>query len=40
MINIDPATGKVLKEPLRTLGTYRVVENVVYFGTCKVSQHC
>lgn len=33
MINTDPTTGKVMKEPLKTLSKYRAVDNLVYFGT-------
>lgn len=33
MVNNNPDTGIVLKEPLKTLSTYRNVDNAVYFGT-------
>lgn len=33
MVNNDPLTGKVKKEPLKTLSTYRSVNNSVLFGT-------
>ncbi|HEY6142167.1 MAG TPA: MOSC N-terminal beta barrel domain-containing protein [Flavobacterium sp.] len=33
MVNTNPKTGIVLKEPLKTLSTYRNVDNLVYFGT-------
>jgi uncharacterized protein YcbX len=33
MVNTNPITGIVLKEPLKTLSTYRKVENSVLFGT-------
>jgi uncharacterized protein len=33
MINNDPENGKVYKEPLNTLSTYRKVEHSVLFGT-------
>jgi len=33
MINNNPVTGIILKEPLKTLSTYRKVDNSVLFGT-------
>lgn len=33
MINNNPKTGVVLKEPLKTLSTYRTSNNNVFFGT-------
>lgn len=33
MINNNPKTGVVLKEPLKTLSTYRTSHNNVFFGT-------
>jgi uncharacterized protein YcbX len=33
MINNNPLTGIMLKEPLKTLSTYRKVDNSVLFGT-------
>ncbi|OXA96314.1 MOSC domain-containing protein [Flavobacterium hercynium] len=33
MVNNDPENGKLKKEPLKTLSTYRVVNNSVLFGT-------
>ncbi len=33
MVNNNPETGIVLKEPLKTLSTYRTSNNNVYFGT-------
>lgn len=33
MINNNPETAKVSKEPLKTLSTYRTSNNLVYFGT-------
>ena len=33
MINNNPMTGIMLKEPLKTLSTYRKVDNSVLFGT-------
>ena len=33
MVNNNPATAKVAKEPLKTLSTYRTSNNNVYFGT-------
>ncbi|TDD96616.1 MOSC domain-containing protein [Flavobacterium cellulosilyticum] len=33
MVNNNPETGVVMKEPLKTLSTYRVVDNTVFFGT-------
>lgn len=33
MVNNDPKTGIVLKEPLKTLSTYRTSNNNVFFGT-------
>ncbi len=33
MINNNPKTGNMLKEPLKTLSTYRKVDNSVLFGT-------
>lgn len=33
MVNTNPKTGIVQKEPLKTLSTYRNVDNLVYFGT-------
>lgn len=33
MVNNDPTTGNVMKEPLKTLSTYRKVDNAVFFGT-------
>lgn len=33
MINTNPMNGEVKKEPLKTLSTYRNVDNLVYFGT-------
>jgi len=32
IITVDPATGKIGKEPLRTLATFRKTNNEVYFG--------
>ncbi|MRX37902.1 MOSC domain-containing protein [Flavobacterium sp. LC2016-23] len=37
MVNNDPQNGNLKKEPLRTLSTYRKVENSVFFGTNIVS---
>jgi uncharacterized protein YcbX len=37
MINNDPQKGIIKKEPLKTLSTYRKVENSVLFGTNIVS---
>ncbi|HEY6142894.1 MAG TPA: MOSC domain-containing protein, partial [Flavobacterium sp.] len=33
MVNTNPKTGIVLKEPLKTLSTYRNIDNLVFFGT-------
>lgn len=33
MVNNNPTTGKVMKEPLKTLSRYRNVDNNVLFGT-------
>jgi hypothetical protein len=33
MVNTNPKTGIVHKEPLKTLSTYRNVDNLVFFGT-------
>lgn len=33
MVNNNPMTGVMLKEPLKTLSTYRKVDNSVLFGT-------
>jgi uncharacterized protein YcbX len=33
MVNNDPKNGSVKKEPLKTLSTYRVKDNLVLFGT-------
>ena len=33
MVNTDPKNGSVQKEPLKTLSSYRFVDNLVYFGT-------
>jgi len=33
IVNNDPMTGIILKEPLKTLSTYRKVDNSVLFGT-------
>ena len=33
MVNTNPKTAIVSKEPLKTLSTYRNVDNLVYFGT-------
>jgi uncharacterized protein YcbX len=33
MVNTDPTNGSVQKEPLKTLSSYRNVDNLVYFGT-------
>ncbi|WP_281337094.1 MOSC domain-containing protein [Flavobacterium eburneipallidum] len=33
MVNNNPKTGMLLKEPLKTLSTYRTSNNNVYFGT-------
>lgn len=33
MVNNNPSTGIMLKEPLKTLSTYRKVDNSVLFGT-------
>ncbi len=33
MVNTNPKTGIVLKEPLKTLNHYRKFENTVRFGT-------
>lgn len=33
MVNTNPKTGIVHKEPLKTLSRYRNVDNLVYFGT-------
>lgn len=33
MVNNNPETGVMLKEPLKTLGTYRTKTNAVFFGT-------
>jgi uncharacterized protein YcbX len=33
MVNNDPISGVVKKEPLKTLSTYRKVDNAVLFGT-------
>lgn len=33
MVNTNPATAMVSKEPLKTLSTYRTSNNLVYFGT-------
>lgn len=32
MVNNNPATGKLSKEPLKTLSTYRTSNNLIYFG--------
>lgn len=37
MVNNDPQNGNLKKEPLKTLSTYRKVENSVFFGTNIVS---
>lgn len=37
MVNNNPQNGKVKKEPLKTLSTYRKVDNSVLFGTNIVS---
>ncbi|KRD10828.1 sulfurase [Flavobacterium sp. Root901] len=37
MVNNDPQNGRLKKEPLKTLSTYRVVNNSVLFGTNIVS---
>ena len=37
MVNNDPQNGKLKKEPLKTLSTYRAVDNSVLFGTNIVS---
>jgi uncharacterized protein YcbX len=33
MVNNNPKTGIAMKEPLKTLSTYRKVDNAVFFGT-------
>lgn len=33
MVNHDPTSGNVMKEPLKTLSTYRKVDNSIFFGT-------
>ena len=33
MVNTNPKSGIVQKEPLKTLSTYRNVDNLVFFGT-------
>ena len=37
MVNNDPQKGIIKKEPLKTLSTYRKVDNSVLFGTNIVS---
>jgi uncharacterized protein YcbX len=37
MVNNDPENGRLKKEPLKTLSTYRNFDNSVLFGTNIVS---
>lgn len=39
MVNNNPETGRVTKEPLRTLNTYRTVNNSILFGVNIVCQN-